>query len=67
MRSKYKSSRIREYIYHHEENLSLYSLLNKKFYYAGRGASYAQKHPKLIWVQGTILFRSVRVGDIFRV
>ncbi len=59
MRSKYKSSRIKEYIYHHEENLSLYSLLKKKFYYASRGASYAQKHPKLIWVQGTILFRSV--------
>lgn len=59
MRNKYKSERINEYIYHHENNSSLLNLLKKKFYYASKGASYAEKHPKLIWVQGTILFRSI--------
>lgn len=59
MRGKYKSTRVNDYIYHHEEYATLYGLLRKKFYYAGQGALYAQKHPELVRVQGTILFRSV--------
>lgn len=56
---KYKIGRGSEYILHHEENLTLLKLLKKKFYYASRGASYASKHPELIKLQGTILFRKV--------
>lgn len=63
MRKKYKSTRINDYIYHHEENATLGSLLRKKFYYAGQGALYAQKHPELIKTQGTILFRSVYIKN----
>lgn len=59
MRKKYKSTRVNDYIYHHEENATLGSLLKKKFYYASRGAIYAEKHPELIRVQGTILFRNI--------
>ena len=56
---KYKSTRINEYIYHHEENVTLWSLLRKKYYYAGQGALYAEKHPELVKTQGNILFRLV--------
>jgi glycosyltransferase involved in cell wall biosynthesis len=56
---KYKIGRSKEYLYHHEEGLTLKKLLDKKFYYAKSGAFYASKHPKLIWIQGTILFRKV--------
>lgn len=49
--------RIKSYILHHEEGLTLTKLLQKKFYYASKGALYAQKHPELVSVQGTILFR----------
>lgn len=59
MRKKYKSTRVDDYIYHHEESATLGSLLKKKFYYASRGAFYATKHPELIRIQGTILFRGV--------
>jgi len=31
----------------------------KKYYYAKKGAYYAVKHPKLVKIQGTILFRKV--------
>lgn len=54
---KYKIGRSKEYILHHEEKLTLGKLLKKKFYYASRGALYAQKHPELIPIQGTIIFR----------
>lgn len=54
---KYKIGRSKEYILHHEERLTLDKLLKKKFYYASRGALYAQKHPELIPIQGTIIFR----------
>lgn len=57
--SKYKVGRSHEYILHHEENLTLHGLLKKKYYYANRGAKYATKHPKLVWVQGNVLFRKV--------
>jgi glycosyltransferase involved in cell wall biosynthesis len=56
---KYIASRINQYIYHHEENVTLSSLLKKKYYYSGQGAIYAEKHPELIKTQGTILFRRV--------
>lgn len=59
MRNKYKSGRINNYIYHHEEGLTLSRLLKKKYYYARNGALYALKHPNLVKVQGTILFRKV--------
>lgn len=63
MRKKYKSTRVNDYIYHHEENATLSSLLKKKYYYAGQGALYAQKHPELIKTQGTILFRGVYIKN----
>lgn len=59
MSKKYKLGRSHEYVLHHEENLTLMGLLNKKYYYASRGAKYAIKHPKLVWVQGNVLFRKV--------
>ncbi len=49
--------RVKSYILHHEEDLTLTKLLQKKFYYASKGALYANKHPELIKTQGTILFR----------
>lgn len=52
-----KVGRIKSYILHHEEGLTLAKLLQKKFYYAKKGAIYADKHPELISKQGTILFR----------
>lgn len=54
---KTKVGRIKSYILHHEENLTLFKLLQKKFYYASSGALYAEKHPELIKLQGNILFR----------
>lgn len=54
---KYKVGRSHKYILHHEENLTLLKLLKKKFYYAKKGALYAQKHPELISSQGNLLFR----------
>lgn len=54
-----KTGRIRSYLYHHEEGLTLTKLLKKKYYYAQKGAFYAVKHPRLVRVQGTILFRKV--------
>jgi glycosyltransferase involved in cell wall biosynthesis len=58
---KYKITRSGEYILHHEESLTLYKLLKKKYYYASHGAIYAQKHPELISIQGTILFRKAYI------
>lgn len=55
----YKIGRTKEYIFHHEEGLTLRKQLNKKYYYAKNGASYATKHPRLVRVQGTIIFRKV--------
>lgn len=54
---KYKIGRTKEYVLHHEENLTLPKLLKKKYYYANRGHLYASKHPELIFIQGTIIFR----------
>lgn len=54
---KYRVGRIKSYILHHEEGLTLTKLLQKKFYYSKQGALYADKHPELIKTQGTILFR----------
>jgi len=47
----------KSYLIHHEEKLTLIKLLRKKYYYAGQSVSYASKHPELVAVQGTILFR----------
>ena len=66
MRSKYKSGRIDSFIYHHEEGLTLSRLLKKKYYYAKNGALYALKHPNLVKVQGTILFRKVYLKNWLR-
>lgn len=63
MRNKYKSGRIKSFIYHHEEGLTILRLLRKKYYYARNGAYYALKHPNLVKVQGTILFRKVYVKN----
>lgn len=57
MSKKYKIGRSHEYILHHEENLRLSLLLEKKYYYASRGAMYASKHPELVRTQGNLLFR----------
>lgn len=59
IKKTYKIGRISKYIFHHEEGLTLKKQLSKKYYYAKKGALYASKHPRLIWVQGTILFRKV--------
>lgn len=59
MGDKNKIVRSNEYLYHHEEKLTLGRLLWKKFYYAKKGALYAIKHPMLVKKQGTILFRKV--------
>jgi glycosyltransferase involved in cell wall biosynthesis len=54
---KYSIGRTKDYIFHHEEELTLGKLLKKKFYYANKGAKYAEKHPDLVVTQGTIFFR----------
>jgi glycosyltransferase involved in cell wall biosynthesis len=51
--------RISSYVLHHEETARLSSLLSKKYYYANKGARYALKHPELVRIQGTILFRGI--------
>jgi len=61
--SKYSIGWAKEYIYHHEENLTLMRLLKKKYYYAGESALYADKYPDLVAKQGTILFRSAYVKN----
>ncbi len=54
---KYSIGWAKEYILHHETQLTLIKQLKKKFYYAGKSASYAKKHPGLISTQGNMLFR----------
>ena len=54
---KYKIGRIREYLFHHEGELTFLGLLRKRFYYANKGAYYAQKHPELLFRQGILIFR----------
>lgn len=54
---KYEIGRTGKYILHHEEGLTLGKLLKKKYYYGSKGSLYATKHPELIRIQGTILFR----------
>lgn len=54
---KYKIGRSHEYLCHHETSLTLIKLLQKRFYYASKGALYAQKHPELVKTQGNLLFR----------
>lgn len=54
---KYNIARGSKYILHHEDNISLYRLLKRKYYYAERGAIYASKHPELVKSQGNLLFR----------
>lgn len=54
---KYSIGWSKEYILHHEENLTLFKQLKKKFYYANRSALYVDKHPDLIKTQGNMLFR----------
>lgn len=47
----------KEWILHHETQLTLPKQLKKKFYYAGKSAKYARKHPELVATQGNMLFR----------
>lgn len=54
---KYKIGWSRGTIFHHEQDLTLWQLLRKKYYYAGKSVLYADRHPELISKQGTILFR----------
>ena len=59
MGRKHSIGRVRSYIYHYESGLTLGKQLSKKYYYAKKGARYAVKHPRLVKIQGTILFRKV--------
>lgn len=61
---EHRLGRSRGYIYHHEASLSLLKLLQKKYYYASKGALYAQKHPELIKSQGNLLFRKAYFKNI---
>lgn len=47
----------KEWIMHHETQLTLPKQLKKKFYYAGKSVSYAKKHPDIVGTQGNMLFR----------
>lgn len=47
----------KEWIKHHETQLTLLKQLKKKFYYAGKSVSYAKKHPDIVGTQGNMLFR----------
>lgn len=47
----------KEYLLHHEEQLTLRKQLQKKFYYASKSALYAKKHPDLVKTQGVMIFR----------
>lgn len=60
---KYTIGRVNEWIYHHETQLTLFKQLKKKYYYAGRSANYAQKHPELVAKQGNMLFRMAYVRN----
>ncbi|MFH1827150.1 MAG: glycosyltransferase [bacterium] len=54
---KYPIGWSKEYLYHHEDDLSLKRQLRKKFYYANKSAGYVEKHPDLVRVQGVLIFR----------
>ncbi len=60
---KYKIGRSKEYLYHDESGLTLKRLLQKKYYYARQGASYAAKHPELVKTQGNLLFRKAYIRN----
>lgn len=47
----------KEWIFHHEENLTLAKLITKRFYYAKESVRYVKKHPDLIWTQGNMILR----------
>ena len=47
----------KEWIFHHEESLTLAKLLMKRFYYARKSVGYVKKHPDLIWTQGNMILR----------
>ena len=47
----------KKYILHHEHQLTLLKQLAKKYYYANKSATYAQKHPELIRKQGILIVR----------
>ena len=47
----------KEWILHHEENLTLAKLITKRFYYAKESVRYVKKHPGLIWTQGNMILR----------
>ena len=53
----------KEYILHRETELTLRKLLGKKYYYAKRGALYAEKHPELVGIQGNMLFRKAYIRN----
>lgn len=54
---KYSIGWSKEYILHHEEGLTLKRQVRKKYYYASKSASYADKHPELIAKQGILIYR----------
>lgn len=54
---KYLIGRSHEYILHHEEQLTLIRQLRKKFYYAQKSATYADKHPDMVFKQGILVLR----------
>ena len=54
---KYSIGWARRYIYHYEEELTLWELLRKKHYYATKSVAYADKHTEMVVKQGTIIFR----------
>jgi len=55
--TRYQIGWSKEYILHHEENLTLLRQLKKKYYYANKSAYYVDKYPELVMVQGNLLFR----------
>ena len=54
---EYSLGRINDMIYHHEQQLTLFKQLKKKYYYAKNSAYYAEKHPDLIAKQGILILR----------
>lgn len=47
----------KQWIFHHEDGLTLIKQLKKKFYYAEKSVLYVKKHPDLILIQGNMLIR----------
>jgi len=58
---KYTIGRATDWVLHHEQQLTHFKQLKKKYYYASKSALYAKKHPELVATQGNMLFRRAYV------